>query len=53
MCIRDRPEESLFYKELREQLAAAIDSLGEKERLVISLYYVFLVDTAAWKIASR
>ena len=34
-----KPEESLFYKELREQLAAAIDSLGEKERLVISLYY--------------
>ena len=37
--VSTKPEESLFYKELREQLAAAIDSLGEKERLVISLYY--------------
>lgn len=34
-----KPEESLFYRELQQTLADAIDSLGEKERLVVSLYY--------------
>ena len=34
-----RPEESLFYREMMEMLTAAIDDLGEKERLVITLYY--------------
>lgn len=34
-----KPEESLFYKEMMEMLTAAIDALGEKERLVITLYY--------------
>lgn len=33
------PEGSLMQNELREQLTAAIDSLSEKERLVVSLYY--------------
>ena len=37
--ISTKPEESLFYKELHQQLSRAVDSLGEKERLVISLYY--------------
>ena len=40
----DSPEESPFAiyerRELRERLASAIDQLPEKERLVISLYYV-------------
>ena len=34
-----KPEESLYYKELMEMLTAAINGLGEKERLVITLYY--------------
>ncbi len=34
-----KPEESLFYRELQQTLKNAIDSLGEKERLVIALYY--------------
>ena len=34
-----KPEESLFYREMMEMLTAAIDGLGEKERLVITLYY--------------
>lgn len=34
-----RPEASLFRKEIRQVLADAIDTLTEKERLVISLYY--------------
>ena len=34
-----KPEESLFYKELKKTLADAINGLGEKERLVITLYY--------------
>ena len=37
--IEGKPEESLFYKELMETLTSAIDGLGEKERLVITLYY--------------
>lgn len=37
--VSTKPEESLFYKELHQQLTEAVDSLGEKERLVISLYY--------------
>lgn len=37
--VSSKPEESLFYKELQQQLAEAVDSLGEKERIVISLYY--------------
>lgn len=37
--ICSKPEESLFYKELHQQLTEAVDSLGERERLVISLYY--------------
>ncbi|MEG1687135.1 MAG: FliA/WhiG family RNA polymerase sigma factor [Angelakisella sp.] len=34
-----QPEEQLMNAELRAQLAAAIDRLSERERLVISLYY--------------
>lgn len=34
-----KPEESLLYKDLKMTLAGAIDKLGEKERLVITLYY--------------
>ena len=34
-----KPEESLFFREMMEMLTAAIDGLGEKERLVITLYY--------------
>ena len=34
-----RPEECLFRQELKEQLMLCIDSLTEKERLVVSLYY--------------
>ena len=34
-----KPEENLFYKELMGTLTSAIDGLGEKERLVITLYY--------------
>ncbi|MDL2294130.1 FliA/WhiG family RNA polymerase sigma factor [Ruminococcaceae bacterium OttesenSCG-928-D13] len=33
------PERDLMQTELRAQLVAAIDSLTEKERLVVSLYY--------------
>ncbi len=33
------PEKSLMQRELRKQLMEAIDSLTEKERTVISLYY--------------
>lgn len=33
------PEQSVFKHELRETLKAAIDSLSERERLVVSLYY--------------
>ncbi len=33
------PEESLEKKELREILSQSIDSLPEKERMVVSLYY--------------
>ena len=33
------PEMRLMQQELREQLMEAIDSLTERERLVISLYY--------------
>lgn len=34
-----KPEENLFYREFQQTLKDAIDSLGEKERLVIALYY--------------
>lgn len=34
-----KPEESLFYKELQRTLAEAVEALGDKERLVVSLYY--------------
>lgn len=33
------PEESLYYKEFQEILAKAVNALGEKERLVVTLYY--------------
>lgn len=33
------PEQSIFKNELRETLKNAIDSLSERERLVVSLYY--------------
>lgn len=36
---KDLPEHGLMRTELRTQLAAAIESLTEKERLVITLYY--------------
>lgn len=35
----EQPEQKLFRQELREQLIVAIDSLTEREKLVISLYY--------------
>ena len=34
-----KPEESLFYKDLQRTLAEAVEALGDKERLVVSLYY--------------
>ncbi len=41
--IPDRPEEDPLFKclrgEMRERLAAAIDQLPERERLVVTLYY--------------
>ena len=37
--IEDKPEEDLLYKELIGTLTKDIDGLGEKERLVITLYY--------------
>ena len=33
------PEEQMDEQELRQELAKAIDSLGEQERTVLSLYY--------------
>lgn len=33
------PDEQCFRAEIRDQLAAAIGTLGEKEQMVISLYY--------------
>ncbi|MBE3592651.1 MAG: FliA/WhiG family RNA polymerase sigma factor [Thermoanaerobacter sp.] len=33
------PEEEVLYKELKRKLASAIESLPNKERLVITLYY--------------
>ncbi|PIE70208.1 MAG: RNA polymerase subunit sigma-28 [Deltaproteobacteria bacterium] len=35
----DKPEENVLFNELRDELAAAIRRLNEKEQLVISLYY--------------
>lgn len=35
----DSPEHMLFRRELKEQLAMAIDALTEREKLVVSLYY--------------
>lgn len=37
--ISGKPEESLSYKEMQRALADAVNALGEKERLVIALYY--------------
>lgn len=37
--IEDSPERKLMENELRAQLGAAIDSLNDRERTVISLYY--------------
>lgn len=37
--IEESPERKLMENELREQLGNAIDSLNERERTVISLYY--------------
>ena len=37
--VDQQPEERIFKKELRSQLMEAIDSLTERERLVVSLYY--------------
>ncbi len=34
-----KPEESLFYKEICGALTRSIESLSEKERLVVTLYY--------------
>ena len=36
---KETPESGLLYEELKEKLIEAIDSLNEKERLVVSLYY--------------
>lgn len=44
------PEGNIFREELREQLKKAIDSLSERERLVVTLYYyehLKLADIAA------
>lgn len=35
----EQPESSLIRNELQERLTAAIDSLSERDRLIISLYY--------------
>ena len=37
--IGTKPEESLFYRDLHRTLAEAVEALGDKERLVVSLYY--------------
>ena len=37
--VEEHPEQNLFKKELERELADAIDSLTERERLVVSLYY--------------
>jgi len=37
--IGTKPEESLFYRDLQRTLAEAMEALGDKERLVVSLYY--------------
>jgi RNA polymerase sigma factor for flagellar operon FliA len=37
--VEESPERKLMEKELREQLCAAVDSLNERERTVVSLYY--------------
>ncbi len=37
--IEESPERKLMEKELREQLGMAVDSLNERERTVVSLYY--------------
>lgn len=34
-----QPEERLFDKELKSQLVQALESLNERERLIVSLYY--------------
>lgn len=35
----DMPEQSLYKEELKQMIASSIDQLGERERLIISLYY--------------
>jgi RNA polymerase sigma factor for flagellar operon FliA len=37
--VEESPERKLMEKELREQLGEAVDSLNERERTVVSLYY--------------
>jgi len=37
--VEESPERKLMEDELREKLAESIDGLGERERIVISLYY--------------
>ncbi len=37
--VEESPERKLMEKELREQLGSAIDSLNDRERTVVSLYY--------------
>ena len=37
--VEESPERKLMEKELREQLGMAVDSLNERERTVVSLYY--------------
>jgi RNA polymerase sigma factor for flagellar operon FliA len=37
--VEESPERRLIEKELKEQLAVAVDALNERERTVISLYY--------------
>lgn len=36
---RETPESEVLFEELKSQLAKAIDSLNEREKMVISLYY--------------
>ncbi len=37
--VEESPERKLMEKELREQLGMAVDSLNDRERTVVSLYY--------------
>lgn len=42
--IRTQPEQAFLREEALQTLTDAINSLGEKERMVISLYYVEELD---------